>query len=213
MQVYAFTTGPLENNTYVLVDETSGEAAVIDPGLECEQVVAFVQQGKYRLVWIINTHGHFDHVAGNIVFKNQFGAPVAMHSSDIPLLKLAHRQAANFGIDVPEQANPDRLLEDIDELIIGYIKVASRRTPGHSPGGIILEVPGIVFTGDTLFAGSIGRTDLLYGDYDELMGSIRKTLLPLPEDTRIYPGHGPSTDIKTERQHNPFLRDLLVGEN
>lgn len=205
MKVHAFTVGPLESNSYLLVDETTREAALLDPGMESEPVADVLARERLAVTAIINTHGHFDHVFGNAYFKAKTGAPLLMHRADLDLVKRLEEQSLYFGFRATPSPSPDRFLEEGDEVRVGEIRLRVLHTPGHSPGGICLVTEGAAFVGDTLFAGSVGRTDLPGGSAEELLTSIREKLLPLSDETVLYPGHGPATTIGHERRHNPFL--------
>ncbi|MFQ5990358.1 MAG: MBL fold metallo-hydrolase, partial [Candidatus Methylomirabilales bacterium] len=188
-----------------VVDERSREALLIDPGLESEGIYDVIQEERLQLSAIVNTHGHFDHVCGNAFFKVKTGAPVLLHPEDVPLMRQAVEQALAFGFQVPAPHPPDRLLNEGDEVTVGESRLRVFHTPGHTPGGICLYGEGVVFVGDTLFNGSVGRTDMPGGSYEVLISSIRSKLLALPDETAVYPGHGPSTMIGEERLRNPFL--------
>ncbi|HEV8663046.1 MAG TPA: MBL fold metallo-hydrolase [Candidatus Methylomirabilis sp.] len=205
MKVHAFTVGPLESNSYLVVDEAAREAALLDPGMESEPVADVLAREHLTVTSIINTHGHFDHVFGNAYFKAKTGAPLLMHRADLDLVKRLEEQSLYFGFRATPSPSPDRFLEEGDEVRVGGIRLRVLHTPGHSPGGICLVTDGAAFVGDTLFAGSIGRTDLPGGSAEELLTSIREKLLALPDETVLYPGHGPATTIGHERRHNPFL--------
>lgn len=197
--------GPLQSNSYLLADEVTREAALFDPGMESEPVADILARERLIVTAIINTHGHFDHVFGNAYFKAKTGAPLLMHRADLDLVKRLEEQSLYFGFRATPSPPPDRFLEEGDEVRVGGIRLRVLHTPGHSPGGICLVTDGTAFVGDTLFAGSIGRTDLPGGSAETLLTSIREKLLTLPDDTVIYPGHGPATTIGHERRHNPFL--------
>jgi glyoxylase-like metal-dependent hydrolase (beta-lactamase superfamily II) len=197
--------GPLQSNSYLLADEVTREAALFDPGMESEPVADILARERLIVTAIINTHGHFDHVFGNAYFKAKTGAPLLMHRADLDLVKRLEEQSLYFGFRATPSPPPDRFLEEGDEVRVGGIRLRVLHTPGHSAGGICLVTDGTAFVGDTLFAGSIGRTDLPGGSAETLLTSIREKLLTLPDDTVIYPGHGPATTIGHERRHNPFL--------
>lgn len=205
MIIKTFIVGPLGNNTYVLADERSGFAALIDPGLGSEQILQALERSRFKVVSIINTHGHFDHIAGNAFFKAKTGAELLLHEDDLPLLPHQRKVAGFFGFTVPSSPLPDRFLKDGDEIRIGTLVMKVHHTPGHSPGGICLQGDGVLFSGDILFAGSIGRTDLPGGSYEAIMASIEGRILTLSDETLVYPGHGPVTTIGEERRSNPFL--------
>lgn len=196
--------GSLEVNCYILADEESLDALVIDPGDEDDRILDVIKRKDLKLKYIINTHAHFDHVGVNQSLKDATGAEILIHESDKELLRHAGDQAFLYGLDVPP-SNADIFLKDGDDIIVGKIKLKVIHTPGHSEGGICLLGEGFVFTGDTLFAGSVGRTDFPGGDQVKLLESIRKRLALLPDNTRVYPGHGPETKIGEEKKYNPFF--------
>ncbi|MGD9130502.1 MAG: MBL fold metallo-hydrolase [Candidatus Bathyarchaeota archaeon] len=192
MIVKGFAVGWLSTNCYVVGCEETREAAVIDPGMESEReaepIMDFIKQNSLQIKYIINTHGHPDHVAGNTITKEATGAPILIHESN------------------SEHVQADRKLHNGDAIQVGTLKLVVLHTPGHTKDGISLLGDNAVFTGDTLFAGSVGRTDFLGGSYEELMQSIKTKLLPLPDSLKVYPGHGPATTIGNEKRHNPFLQ-------
>lgn len=206
MQVKTFVGGPLQSNSYLVVDERSRRAALIDPGMESERVLEVLRAEELRLEFLILTHGHFDHVYGNEVFKMATGAQLVIHPEDVPLLAAVPENALLFGFTAPIPPRPDRLVREGDVIKAGAVSLTVLETPGHTPGGISLRAPGVVFVGDTLFAGSVGRTDLAGGSLEVLLSSIRTKLLTLPDETVVYSGHGPATTIGAERGNNPFLR-------
>ncbi|MBI5903753.1 MAG: MBL fold metallo-hydrolase [Deltaproteobacteria bacterium] len=199
--------GPLEVNCYILWDKKSREAVVIDPGGDVGAIINTVKKEGLKVKYIVNTHGHFDHVGGNAEVKASTGAQVAIHGNDATLMKESHEHGILFGVNTPEQGDPEILLKDGDVIKTGEIKMRVIHTPGHTKGGICLfdKKKGRVFTGDTLFAGSIGRTDFPGGSYDEIIDSIKKKLIPLGGFVRVFPGHGPETTITDERERNPFI--------
>jgi len=165
------------------------------------QIVLFIAKT------IINTHGHFDHVGGNRKLKAATGADILIHPLDVPMLSKLSASAAAWGLSAEDSPEPDRTIEEDDTIVIGTITLKVIHTPGHTQGGISLYTDGILFVGDTLFAGSIGRTDFPGGDYDTLFDSIQKKLFPLGDDVRVLSGHGPETTIGREKQkrNNPFV--------
>ena len=201
------TVGPLEVNCYLIIDENTREAAVIDPGDDADAILGVIRQEKVEVKYIINTHGHFDHVGANAVLKAATGAVALLHRDDAELLGDAVDQGAIFGMTVTAPPPPDRFLEDGEALRVGDLSLTILHTPGHSRGGISVFANGVVFTGDALFAGSIGRTDFPGGDLMTLITSIRNKLLTLPDDTKVFPGHGPESTIGDERRENPFLNE------
>lgn len=205
MQVFSFIVGPFETNVYVASCPVTGKAVVIDPGIDSEPVYDFIKRKGLTLESIVNTHGHIDHVYGNYFFKIRAGVPLLIHEADALQLKGIGSQAVAFGLREPEIVEPDHFLKEHDVVKVGEEELTVIHTPGHTPGGICLYRPDIIFVGDTLFAGSIGRTDLPGGSYPLLIESIRTKLLTLPDKTVVYCGHGPETTIGEERQFNPFL--------
>jgi hydroxyacylglutathione hydrolase len=198
-------TGPLQVNCYVIGCEATGQAAVIDPGGDVEQILKLLNKHKLKAVMIINTHGHFDHIGGNRELLEATGAELLIHQDDSPLLERAGEHAAAFGLRAEPSPAPTRELSGGETLQLGELSLRVIHTPGHSPGGICLYVEDHLIVGDTLFAGSIGRTDLPGGNHQLLIRRIKEELLPLPETTRVYPGHGPMTTIGQEKLYNPFL--------
>jgi hydroxyacylglutathione hydrolase len=203
-----FPVGPLQCNCTVLGDEASGEAMVVDPGDNIPQILATLARHKLSLKQIVITHGHIDHVGGALRLKRATGAPILMNQNDLPQLKWMDMQAGWLGIATPEVAPPDLSAED--GMAIGVAGHSARilHTPGHTEGSICLHFvdENLLLAGDTLFAGSIGRTDLPGGDGRQIILSIHDRLLTLPDATRVIPGHGPATTIGQERESNPFLQ-------
>lgn len=204
--VVRLVVGPLAANCYLLACPTRRAAIVIDPGDDAEVILSRIRQEGWTTVAIVDTHGHFDHVGANGAVVRATGAPLLIHGDDAPLLPEAAVQAASFGLQVPPSPPPTRHLTDGDSIEVGDLVVTVIHTPGHSPGGICLSCPPLLFTGDTLFAGSVGRTDLPGGDHRTLISSITKRLLPLADDTLVLPGHGPTSTMGEERTENPFIR-------
>jgi hydroxyacylglutathione hydrolase len=203
--------GLLQCNCSILGDESSGEAVVIDPGDEIERVQEILTRHKLKAKYIVATHAHIDHVGGLEKLQRATGATVLMHRDDLPLYQNMAIQAAFLGVRAPGVVKVDDLLEPGDVLRWGSLALEVMHTPGHSPGSVSLHLPGEnqrVFSGDTLFQGSIGRTDLWGGDYKQILRSIRSALLPFPDQTPVYPGHGQPTTIGEERESNPFLQGL-----
>jgi len=205
MLIETVVVGPLQVNCYVVGCETTGEAIVIDPGDEAEWVAEVVRHRGWTVRRIVNTHAHFDHLGGVRELKELTGAPFALHEAELPLVQSFVRQALFFGFRVGDPPEVDDFLAEGDEVAFGEVRLKVLHTPGHSPGGISLVGDGVVFVGDELFAGSIGRTDLPGGDYETLINSVRTKLFTLEDDTIVYPGHGPATTIGRERRYNPFF--------
>ncbi len=201
--------GMLACNCSIVGDEEGGEAVVIDPGDEVERVQVVLERHRLRVKYIIATHAHIDHVGGIEKLKRSTGAAVLMHAADLPLYQNLATQAAWLGVRPPGVVEVDQFLKEGDTLRWGARTLRVLHTPGHSPGSISLHLPGKdtrVFSGDTLFQASIGRTDLWGGSLDEILRSIRNSLLPFPDETPVFPGHGPATTIGREREFNPFLK-------
>jgi len=196
--------GPLEVNCYIFGDE-NGEVVVIDPGAEGERIIAFIEERGYRPRCIINTHCHIDHIRANADVKGKYNIPILVHKEDAPILTSPQDAELEEMIGGKPSPPADRLLSEGDEIKVGSFTLKVIHTPGHTPGGISLLFDDGVFTGDTLFAGGVGRTDLPGGSWDTLVSSIREKLLVLPDSLPIYPGHGPSSTIGEEKRYNPFL--------
>lgn len=195
----------MENNIYLLVDDSSGEAVAVDCSIGGDAALKYAEENGIHIALIVNTHGHLDHTYNNALFKERTGAPLAIHSADLPFIERLPEMALSWGLSPVRSPQPDLLLEDGQELQVGGMSLQVIHTPGHTPGGICLYSPGVLISGDTLFKGSIGRTDLPGGSFAELIASIRGRLLVLPDDTIVYPGHGPPTTIGHERRFNPFI--------
>jgi glyoxylase-like metal-dependent hydrolase (beta-lactamase superfamily II) len=210
MLLQHFVTGPLETNTFVVADPDAGEALVIDPGGDPAEILAFLAEKRLACRQILNTHGHFDHVSGNGALKRATGAALLVHEGDVPMLTEAATHARLFMMRADNSPPQDGLLVDQGEVRCGAVRLRVLHTPGHSPGGVTLVAPGAAFCGDLVFYGSVGRTDLPGGAERVLLDSIRRHILTLPDDTVLYPGHGPETTVGRERQHNPFFK-LALG--
>lgn len=203
--------GMLACNCSIVGDEGTGEAVVIDPGDEVERVQEILARHNLRTKYIVVTHAHIDHVGGIEKLKRTTGAAVFMHEGDLPLYQNLAMQAAWLGVQTPGVVEVDQFLKEGDRLPWGSLSLEVLHTPGHSPGSLSLHLPGEherIFSGDTLFQGSIGRTDLWGGSYRQILRSIQNTLLRFPDKTPVFPGHGPSTTIGEERELNPFLQGL-----
>jgi hydroxyacylglutathione hydrolase len=206
--IKTLVVGPIMANSFILGCEETHEAAVIDPGDEADRILLALAEPGLNLKFIINTHGHLDHVGANKRLKDVTGAPILIHPLDAPMLNQVASSAAAWGITAVNSPPPDRELEDGDEVSFGNIILKVIHTPGHTPGGISLCTEREVFVGDTLFAGSIGRTDFPGGSFETIKKSIQRKLFTLNDDMTVYPGHGSATTIGEERRTNPF-----VGEN
>lgn len=202
-----FPVGPLQCNCTVLGDEASGAATVIDPGAEIARILAVLGKHNLHLVHIVITHAHIDHIAGALALKEATGAPVLYSEADLPLVAMMDAQAEWLGVATAQVEPPDHAPADGEKVGFGYLSAEVLYTPGHTEGSLCVYLPesGLLLAGDTLFAGSVGRTDLPGGDHATLIGSIRERLLPLPDNTVVVPGHGRETTIGAERRSNPFL--------
>jgi len=208
MILETFPVGPLACNCTILGDEETGEAIVIDPGDEVGRIAHRLTDLGLKLKQILVTHAHIDHVGGALKLKRLTGAPILLNELDLPLLAMMETQAAWIGSPTPEVAPPDENLADGQIVGLERFPAEVIHTPGHTQGSVCLHFAPLklLVAGDTLFEGSIGRTDLPGGDYDQIIDSIHSRLLALPDETRVLAGHGPSTTIGAERTGNPFLR-------
>ena len=217
MNIARFQFNPIAENTYVVWDDTL-EAAIIDAGnsnaAEDRTLDGFIAEKGLRPVVAVNTHGHFDHTLGVPHVKRTYGVPFAAHGSDAFLLENAGPSGRIFGVKVQELPAIDIDLAGRSEISFGGTTLEIIHTPGHTPGHVCLFEPEsrVLFTGDTLFADSIGRTDLPGGDYSWIMKSILEKLLPLGGDVRVYPGHGGDTTIGREAANNPFITEIIDGD-
>jgi hydroxyacylglutathione hydrolase len=201
--------GPLQCNCSILGDETSREAIVVDPGDDIPRILALLAKHHLTVKQIVITHAHIDHIAGAHRLKQLTGAPILYNQNDLPLVKMMDVQAGWLGIPTPAVYSPDDTLEDGKQIAITGLAGSILHTPGHTEGSICLYLPDqtLLLAGDTLFAGSVGRTDLPGGNTNKLLRSIHERLLTLPDEVTVIPGHGPSTTIGSERASNPFLQD------
>ncbi|MCL6452563.1 MAG: MBL fold metallo-hydrolase [Alicyclobacillus sp.] len=211
MQVAAFTVSPLLSNCYVLSESlTPGSpTVVIDPGdPTLDPVLDYIERHQLRVTEVWATHAHLDHVLGVDVIRQRFGVPAAVHAADLPVWREVPADAARWlGMQVEPLAEPDRLLQEGDRLRVGDTVFTVWHTPGHSPGGVVLVGAELAFTGDTLFAGTIGRVDLPHADPAAMQRSLAR-LLALPDELTLYPGHMGRTTMGEERRANPFLQNL-----
>lgn len=193
MEVKCFKVGWLSTNCYVVSSEETKEAVIIDPGfenkIEAQPILDYIKKNNLKLKYIINTHGHPDHISGNMIIKKVTGASILIHEN--------HKG----------RANADQKLREGDIIQVGNFKLEVLHTPGHTKSGISLLGDNVVFTGDTLFAGSIGRTDFPGGSFQEIINSIKTKLMPLPDNFKIYPGHESFSTIGKEKKYNPFLQN------
>ncbi len=208
MILESFPVGPLACNCTILGDQEAREAIVIDPGDEVGRIHRRLTELGLKLKQILVTHAHIDHVGGALKLKRLTGAPIFLNESDLPLLQMMKAQAAWLGLETPETAPPDENLKDGQTVGLERYPAQVLHTPGHTEGSICLHfVPlKLLIAGDTLFAGSIGRTDLPGGNFDQIIDSLHSRILALPDDTQVLPGHGPATTVGEERSSNPFLQ-------
>ena len=211
MKVDTFVTGPFQENCYLVVDERSGDAVIVDPGEDGEDLIAAVRAANVTLRAIWLTHAHVDHVGAVAALKRVWAVPIYLHAAELPLYRNATRQATKYGLTIEQPPEPDRFFEAGMSLAVGGLEFSVLHAPGHAPGHVVIHGEGIALVGDCLFAGSVGRTDLPFSNTAELARSLA-VITALPPDTRVLPGHGPPTTIGEERRSNPFLRGIAAGE-
>jgi hydroxyacylglutathione hydrolase len=202
--------GPLQCNCSILGDETSLEAIVVDPGDDIPRILSVLDKHNLTVRQIVITHAHIDHIAGAHRLKRVTGAPILYNKNDLPLVAMMDEQADWIGIPTPEVLPPDDTLDDGKRISVNGLIGSILHTPGHTQGSVCLYLPNqsLLLAGDTLFAGSVGRTDLPGGNTQQLITSIHERLLTLPDEVTVIPGHGPRTSIGIERDSNPFLQDI-----
>lgn len=206
MIIQMLTVGPIMANCFIVGCEDTNNAVVIDPGDEADRILLSLSESKLTVKYIINTHGHFDHVGGNKRVKEVTGADLLIHPLDAPMLNQLSDNASKWGMFSEDSPPPDWEIDEGDTIEFGQIRMKVIHTPGHTQGGISLFTDGYVFVGDTLFSGSIGRTDFPGGDHETLISSIQDKLFKLGDDVKVMSGHGPETTIDQEKRHNPFAR-------
>jgi glyoxylase-like metal-dependent hydrolase (beta-lactamase superfamily II) len=202
--VQSRTVGPFEENAYLVIDETTNGAVLIDPGAEPETLIDMVDASGAVIDAIWLTHAHLDHIGGIVGVRKKWKVPVYLHAADLPLFVRAEQQAAMYGLPFEQPEEPDYYIADGDTLRVGNIDFGVMHTPGHAPGHVVFRHENTMFGGDLLFAGSIGRTDLLFADPLRMEESLAR-ICELDDDIKVHPGHGPSTTIGRERATNPFL--------
>jgi glyoxylase-like metal-dependent hydrolase (beta-lactamase superfamily II) len=207
VRVTTFTVGAFQENCYLVEDDDTRAAALVDPGSESAKLIAAIQSSGAQLQVIWLTHAHVDHLGAIGGVKARWNVPVYLHPLDRPLYRVADRQAELYGMEFDEAPAPDREFSDGQTLNLGDLTFEVMHAPGHSPGHVVIHGHGVAFVGDCLFAGSIGRTDLPASKGADLEKSLER-ITALPEDTVVYPGHGPATTIGEERETNPFLTGL-----
>lgn len=200
--------GPLQCNCSIIGDEISREAMVIDPGDDIADILAVIQKHNLKVEQIVITHAHIDHVGGAMKLRAATGAPILLNQNDSALLKMLDVQAAWIGMPSPGSVEIDHSIGELDKVQAGPLVAQVMHTPGHTEGSVCLYFPAQqkLIAGDTLFAGSIGRTDLPGGSFEKIISSLHEKVLSLPDDTVVIPGHGPLTTIGEERENNPFLQ-------
>lgn len=206
MILQMLTVGLIQTNCYIVGCEQTKEGVIIDPGGHPERILRAVRETGLRVRYVLNTHCHFDHMAANAEVVAATGAPLAIHPAERPILE-SRGGASWFGVSISPSPPPDLELADGQVLEVGTLRLQVLHTPGHSPGSVTFYLPdqGVAFDGDVLFAMGVGRTDLPGGDWDTLMRSIGEVLFALPDETVLYPGHGPKTTVGQEKRFNPWL--------
>ncbi|HKB11929.1 MAG TPA: MBL fold metallo-hydrolase [Vicinamibacterales bacterium] len=214
MIIHVETAGPFQQNGFVVASEASRDAVLVDPGDGVRALLAFAQRESLAIRHILLTHAHIDHVTGVAEAKRELGVPIYLHRDDLFLYERVVQHGQMFGVRVEPQPPVDVFYTPGQSIAFGELEATVHHTPGHCPGGVCLAIgrkghaPKELFVGDTLFAGSIGRTDLPGGDYNVLIGSIRSVLFPFGDDAVVHSGHGPDTTIGREKATNPFLQNL-----
>jgi hydroxyacylglutathione hydrolase len=212
LRIESQATGPFMKNGFVIACEKTRDAVIVDPGDEIDGLLEYATRQKLAIRHILLTHAHVDHISGVAAAKRALGVDIHLHRDDLFLYDAALQQGAMFGVRIEPPPPVDAFYTPGQVIAFGEVEVRPHHTPGHCPGGVCLQVTvrGVegqdLVVGDTLFAGSIGRTDLPGGDYDTLIASIRTVLFAFGDEARVHPGHGPSTTIGAERRTNPFLR-------
>ena len=207
MLIKNLVVGQLEVNCFIVADERTKEAMVIDPGDEPDRIIAVIKENSIKVKYILCTHAHFDHVGALSDIKDETDAKVVIHKDELEIYNGARDQAAFWGYELEPLPEPDMLVKEGDKIELGNLSFEVFHSPGHSPGGICLYGENIVFTGDTLFAGSVGRTDFYGGDINKLKKSFL-SLMSLPPDTKVFPGHGPTSSIRQEKTSNFFMEEI-----
>ena len=206
LQVEPLIVGPLFSNCYIIYDEEEKQGAIIDPGDDADKILKRVKELGISIKYILATHGHFDHVGGVAPLRRELKVEFLAHKGDFFFIEDGENSARRWGIDIEQPPKPDRFIKDGDKIKVGSFELEVIHTPGHSPGGVSFLYDRMLFGGDTLFQGSIGRTDFRQGSFEEISESIKSRLYKLPDDTIVYTGHGPVTTIGDEKRFNSFVR-------
>lgn len=207
MKIEKIPAGIYAVNCYVLICEETKKAAIIDPGGDADEILTYIERNHLDLSYILLTHGHGDHIGGVQTIKEKANVPVCIHPGDGSMLKDANKNLSSMMSGPNVEIEADRLLEDGEIIELGNLKIQIIHTPGHTLGGICMKVEDTVFSGDTLFARSIGRTDFEGGSHVEIIHSIKNKLMIFDDETKVFPGHGPMTTIGNERVSNPFINE------
>jgi hydroxyacylglutathione hydrolase len=205
MKYEIVVVGALDTNCYLVYDGESRECAIVDPGAEPAKIIAAVADLELKPVMILNTHGHLDHTGANSDIKAKYRVPLSIHAADAPMLEAASDIEKSLMLDAHHSPPPDRLFAEGVEVLVGGVALRVLHLPGHTPGSVGLLAGKVLFSGDTLFCGGVGRTDLPGGSRKDLQSSIRDKILPLPGETLVLPGHGPWTTVEEEKVSNPFF--------
>jgi hydroxyacylglutathione hydrolase len=206
LQVEPLVVGPLFSNCYIAWDDSVKQGVIIDPGDDADIILKKVKKLGIEIKYILATHGHFDHVGAVAPLRKELNVEFLAHKDDFFFIEDGENAARRWGIEIEQPPKPDRFIEDGEKIKIGELELEVLHTPGHSPGGVSFLYDRMVFGGDTLFQGSIGRTDFRKGSFEDLSKSIKTRLYTLPDDTIVYTGHGPVTTIGNEKKYNAFVR-------
>ncbi|NYT00265.1 MAG: MBL fold metallo-hydrolase [Methanocellales archaeon] len=206
LQVETLVVGPLFSNCFIVWDEKAKQGVIIDPGDDADVILKTIKNLGIEIKYILVTHGHFDHVGAVAPLKKELKVDFLAHKEDFFFIEDSEKSANRWGVDIEKAPTPDKYIEDGDKIRVGSFDLGVLHTPGHSPGGVSFVNDSMVFCGDTLFQGNIGRTDFRKGSFEELAKSIRTQLYTLPDDTIVYTGHGPFTTIGDEKKYNAFVR-------
>jgi len=206
MNYESVIVGALETNCYLVYCEKTRECAVVDPGAEPQKIFRVISEKDLMPTMVIDTHGHVDHIGANKDVIEKYEIPLLIHEADSSMLDKVHLMELSFFLDAKDSPPPDRFLVEGEKIEIGESLLGVLHTPGHSPGSISLHGDGVLFSGDTLFWGGVGRTDLPGGSWNELTRSIKEKILTLPARTLVLPGHGPHTTVGQEKESNPFIQ-------